>query len=635
METPVEPRRVVRFGVFEVDFQGGELRKRGVKPFQVLVTLLDKPGQVVTRDELRKKLWDSDTFVDFEHSLGTAINKIREALGDSADSPRFIETLPRRGYRFIGSISTARGAGGTEERSLASEIGTPVPASLTTHSKRTSATPLALLGALLGLIIVCGAIYEWKRTRIVRSPQHKIRLAVMPFQNLSGDAAQEYFSDGMTEEMITQLGRMYPERLGVIARTSAMLYKNARKSAAQICSELGADYLLEGSVRRAGNHVRITAQVIQCTDQTHLWAGNFERDLGDILGLQGDVAQGIAQNIQLALTPEDRARLYHTHQADPEAHQAYLLGLFFLNQRAPGALEKAVNYFSQAIARDPAYAQAYSGLSDSYSLLHYYGTKPKAEMMANQRTAALQAVALDDTLAEAHTSLAQNFVDEWDWPQAEKEFRRAIQLNANYSLAHLWYSWFLQYEGRLDEATSEARTALELDPVGVASNSNIGYLYAERHQYDKAIEQLQKSSELSPDYPDAHLELANVLFLARAYVKGYSELVRAAELSGHKQFAACVRTATDTYSRSSFTESMQVLAECRMRASKTELLPPYDTAVEYALAGNRSEAFKWLANACDERDDWLSYLKVDPAFDSLRSDQRFADLVRRVGLPLS
>jgi tetratricopeptide (TPR) repeat protein len=426
---------------------------------------------------------------------------------------------------------------------------------------------------------------------------------------------------------------MHPERLGVIARTSAMLYKNAQKSAPQICRELSADYLLEGSVRRAGNRARITAQMIQCTDQTHVWAGNSERDLGDILALQGEVAQGIAQNIQLALTPEDRARLSRTHQADPEAHQAYLMGLFFLNQRAPGALEKAVEYFSQAITRDPAYGLAYSGLSDSYSLLHYYGTKPRVEMMPKQKTAALQAVTLDDTSAEAHTSLAQNFVDEWDWPHAEKEFRRAIELNGNYSLAHLWYSWFLQYQGRLDEAASEARIALELDPVGVVSNSNIGYLYAERSRYDQAIEQLQKSSELSPDYPDAHLELANVLFLARAYVKGYSELERSAELSGQKKFAACVRTAADTYSRSSFPESMQTLAQCRVRASRTELLPPYDTAVEYALAGNPSEAFKWLANACDERDDWLSYLKVDPAFDSLRSDQRFTDLVRRVGLP--
>jgi TolB-like protein len=325
MHPKTETVAIQRFGAFELDLRSGELRKKGVRirlqeqPFEVLTVLLQRPGEVVTREELRSAIWPADTFVDFDNSLNTAINKLREALGDSADSPRFIETLPRRGYRFIAPVN------GVKPVSASKQLATG-----------------------------------------------KIMLAVLPFDNLSGDREQEYFSDGLTEEMINQLGRLHPERLGVIARTSAMKYKHANKGIDQIGSELGVDYVLEGGVRRAGEHLRITAQLIQVTDQTHLWAESYERDLRDALALQSEVALAIASEINVKLTPQQRTRLANTRPLIPAAYEAYLKGRFYWNKRTADGVKKGIEHFEKAIEKDPSCPLAYVGLADSYGTLGFY-----------------------------------------------------------------------------------------------------------------------------------------------------------------------------------------------------------------------------------------------------------------------
>jgi len=392
------------------------------------------------------------------------------------------------------------------------------------------------------------------------------------------------------------------------------------------------DYILEGTVRHAGDRVRVSAQLIQVRDQTHIWAKNYERELRDILTLQEQVAQAIASEVEIKLDPEGQARLANA-RVDPEAYEAYLKGRFFFNKRTPDGMRNAVKQFNQAVALDRGFALAYAGLADAHSLLHYYYFRPRMDAIADQKAAALKAVALDDSAAETHTTLAQTFVDEWSWSEAEREFQRAIGINPNYSLAHLWYSWFLQYQSRLAEAASEAQRALELDPLGVVSIANLGYIYAERRQFDQAIVQLQKSSELNPDYADPHLELANVFFLNHQYPQGFAELRKAADLSGQKRFASCVQVAMRADSRTSFQKSMEELAGCRVRASKSELLSSYDTAVEYAFAENPEKAFEWLEKAYHDHDDWLSYLAVDPALERLHNEPRFQDLLRRIGLP--
>ena len=592
-----EPKRanVLRFGVFEVNLESGELRKSGARirlqeqPFKILTALLEHPGEVVTREELRRRIWPEESFGDFDHAVNVAVGKLRIALNDPADFPRLIETLPRRGYRFIGPTSTTA-------------IAAEKPGRNTPEEPQNSGK--------------------------------KVVLVVLPFDNLSGDPEQEYFSDGMTEEMIAQLGRLQPGYLSVIARPSSMHYKGTAKRIDEIGRELRVNYILAGSVRRVGDRVRITAQLAQVHDQTQIWAESYDRSLPDILGLQSEVAQAIASEIKVALKPREQARLSGLHPIDPEAYEAYLKGRYYWNKRTEEALLKSAEYFRQAIEKNPTFALAYTGLADSQILLGDtgYGILPPCEARLEARTAALKALEIDDTLAEAHTSLAavkEQF--EWDWEGAESEFKRAIELQTGYTNAHHWYAYLLAQLGRLDEAATEIRRARELDPLSLIINADLGWVFYLARHYDKAVEQLRKSLELDQDFVRAHYLLGRTYLEKTMYDQATQEFLAATNLSERNPvYLAGLGCA---YAASGKTEeAIHILYELEER-SKGRYVPPYDIALIHVSLGRKENAFTWLEKAFEEGSDFKDELKVGPILDPLHTDSRFQDLLRRMNLP--
>src|SRR6266487_6150735 len=516
------------FGLFEVDLRAGELRKRGLRvrlqqqPFQVLATLLEHSGQVVGREELQKKLWPADTFVDFDHGLNKAINKIREALGDSAENPRFVETVARRGYRFIADV---RAADAAHVRSP--ELATPAADA---RDRQDPAGTLAMLTRLLPprawkipafvLLAVLASFAAWK-LRSGNRPSLIIRsLAVLPLESLSSDASQDYFADGMTDELISDLGQI--SALRVISRTSVMAYKHTRKSLPQIARELNVDAIVEGTVLRSGDQVRITAQLIQASADKHLWAASYQGDFRNTLSLQKQVASAIADQIRIELTPHEQAVLKNAKTVDPEAYEDYLKGRFFFNKRNSG--EKAQSYFQQAIEKDPNYPPPYTGLADVYQL----SDNPRLARESVQK-----ALALDNELAEAHNSLAELLYRfDRDWLGAEREFKRAIELNPNYAPAHHWYSMYLAFVGRRQQALAEAQKAHELDPLSPVVGANLAKKMQENNQYDKAIDQAKKTLELEPNSAVTHAVLGIVYEDKKMYVDAIREYKAALQLGG-------------------------------------------------------------------------------------------------------
>ena len=459
------------FGVFELDLRAGELRKRGLRvrlqqqPFQVLAMLLEHAGQVVSREELQKKLWPADTFVDFDHGLNKAINKIREALGDSAESPRFVETVARRGYRFLADVRVADAAP-VRSPELAPQ---PHPAA-DARDRQDPAGTLAMLTHLLPprawkistfvLLALLASLAAWKLHSGNR-PSPVIRsLAVLPLESLSSDASQDYFADGMTDELISDLGQI--SALRVISRTSVMAYKHTRKSLPQIARELNVDAVVEGTVLRSGDQVRITAQLIEGAADRHVWSQSYQGELRDTLALQNNVARAIADQIRINVNPQEQAALRNVTVVNPVAYESYLKGRYFWNKRTADGLKVALAYFNEAIDEDPKYAQAYSGLADTYALLGdwQYAVMTPKEALPKAKAAAIKALELDSALGEAHNSLAfclDGF--DWDFDSAGKEFRRAIELNPGYATAHHWYAWHLALLRRYDEAIVEMRKA--------------------------------------------------------------------------------------------------------------------------------------------------------------------------------
>jgi serine/threonine-protein kinase len=460
----------------------------------------------------------------------------------------------------------------------------------------------------------------------------KVMLAVLPFENLSADPEQEYFSDGMTEEMIAHLGRLQPEQLGVIARTSAMQYKNTTKQVDQIGRELGVQYLLEGSVRRAAGRVRITAQLIQVSDQTHLWADTFDSDSADVLALQSQVAQFIAREINIKLTPEEQAHFGGFLPVDPEAFEAYLRGRYFWNKRTPGSMKKGIEYFQQAIEKDPNHPLAYAGLADSYNMLGNWSVLPPKEAYPEAKAAARKALGIDGKFAEAQVALSYaTFLYDWEWEEAEKGFERALELNPNYAPGHQWYAVYLIAWGRHNEARAEIERAHDLDPLSLIISSVRGWIFFMAREYDQTIEQCREIIELDPGFFAAHF------FLARAYgQKGmYEEAIvafqKAVSLSGGN--ISLMGNLGRVYALAGEKdEATRVLREL-MDLSKQQYVSPFDIAKVHTGLGEWDQAFVWLEKALEERHPWLVHLAVDPTLDSLRPDPRFQDLLRRLGLP--
>jgi TolB-like protein/DNA-binding winged helix-turn-helix (wHTH) protein/Flp pilus assembly protein TadD len=633
--------RLLRFGVFEVDLRAGELRKHGLRvrlqeqPFQVLALLLENHGEVVTREELQKKLWPADTFVDFDHGLNKAINKVREALNDSAESPRFVETVARRGYRFVAEVKVAEAAPvrspeiAPQPHPVAEARGyTDVDDKL---ARRQPILPsLAWKISAFVLVLLIASLAAWK-LRSWNRPSPVIRsLAVLPFESLSSDPSQDYFADGMTDELISDLGQI--SALRVISRTSVMGYKRARKPLPQIARELNVDAVVEGTVLRSGGQVRITAQLIEASADKHLWSQSYEGELQDTLALQNKVARAIADQIRISLNPQELAALKNAKVVNPEAYVSYLKGRYFWNKRTADSLKVGLAYFQQAIDEDAKYAQAYSGLADTYALLGdwQYAVMTPKEALPKAKAAAIKALELDSTLGEAHNSLAfclDGF--DWDLDAAGKEFRRAIELNPGYATAHHWYAWHLALLHRYDEALAEMRKAESLDPLSLVINADLAELLALAHSYDESIQQSRKTIEMDPNFGLAHNHLGQAYLQKHRNDEAVAELQKAVELSGRSP--TCMANLARAYVASGKRgEAENLLSDLKKRSSPSHSLAS-EIAVIYVALGDTDQAITWLKRGYEER--FNPGVLLRPGFDPIRSDPRFEDLVRRIGLP--
>ena len=635
-EVPVPARRV-RFGAFEVDLHSGELRKHGLKaklqdhPFQILALLLEHPGDLVTREELRRKLWPADTFVDFDVGLNTAIKRLRDALGDTAERPRYVETLPRRGYRFIGSIEQAAtpAAPGTSASEPLVE-----PAVNAAPRRRMNNWTLAAagLGVAVALFFGLRATVRWEKGKAAPSTSQIRSLAVLPLENLTGDPSQEYFSDGMTEALITDLGKI--GELRVISRTSVMRYKGTKKSLQEIARELQVDALVEGTVARSGDHVRITANLVQASPEKHLWADSFERNLRDVLELQDDASRAIANGIQIRLTPQEQVRLAGAHSVNPEAYEAYLEGRYFWEKLWPGGGQKASDYFKLAIEKDPTWALPYSGLADSYLMVGGNTALPN-EFCRKAKDAALEALKKDDEAAETHALLADvEFWCDWDWTVAEREVRRAIELNPNFARAHSSYGRYLWAMGRTEEGLAETKRAVELDPLSLRIRWDRWLLLYLAGQYDGAAEQCRKMQEIDPNNSLGHLYFGDVYVQKGDLAQAISELQEAMKLSEGRNNRAIAHLAYAYALADRRNDAQSLLAKLK-EISKLRYVHPDLVAAVYAGLGQKEDAFAWLEKAYQVHSRDLLELKDDPHFASLRLDPRFADLVRRVRLSLA
>jgi TolB-like protein/DNA-binding winged helix-turn-helix (wHTH) protein/Tfp pilus assembly protein PilF len=621
---PNQMPRARRFGPFILDLRTGELTRDGCRiplqgqPAQFLVLLISQPGQLVTREDLRAKLWPEDTFVDFDHGLNNAVNRVREALGDSAGSPRYIETVPRKGYRFIGEAEAPSPASPPIESAAGGSF------LAWAFSHRT----LVLLGVAILLAAVAG--WGWYRFH-ERSlpPAARIQsLAVLPLANLSGDPSQEYFADGMTDELTTALAKV--SALRVTSRTSTARYRDTREPIQQIARELNVDAIVEGSVARSGKRVRITAQLIDARNDQHMWAESYERDLSDILNTQNTVAVEIAQQVRANLTSAERTAFAARSTVVPEAYDAYLRGRRELGKQRPEAFRQGLEYFQQAIALDRLYAPAYAGLADSYSLLVNYSALPPLEAFPRAKSAALKALDLDANLAEAHTSLA--FVRhhfDWDWDGAEAEYKLALRLDPNNAITHLRYAELLSNLGRHDEAIREITVARQLDPLSLVVRSNLGrFLYYAR-RYDEAIAEIKQVLAADPHRSWSRVTLAFCYEQKGMYSQSLAEQeTLRAEFNGVYGIGSAY-----LFARMGRLQDARAVLKYHEQPAPDGVQDGVFIAAAYAQLGEKDRAFQWLGRAYQNRDYFMTFIKTDPFMDPLREDPRFEDMLRRVGFP--
>src|ERR1700716_483827 len=649
MGTPATSARIVRFGIFEVDLNALELRKNGLRlklpeqPFQILAMLLERPGEIITRDELRNRLWQTDTFVNFDHGLNNAVMRLREVLGDSSDNPRFVETIPRRGYRFIAHVDEFFPAPVQEHTANQIVMGTPA-----THPQSATAPPegksllltqrriaVGIVGLLVTLIagLIAARYFTTRNSNSVLVGKQTTSLVVLPLENLSGDQEQDYFADGMTDELIANLAKI--RSLRVISRSTAMAYKHTRKPLSEIANELHVDAVVEGTVLRVDNRVRITAELVQVSTDRHLWAETYESQIGDVLALQNRVSSAIVNEIRINLSPQDRERLARNPAIAPEAYENYLKGRFYWNKRSDENLNKAIAYFSQATAQDSHYALAYAGLSDCYSIVGatIFGTMPVSEAAPKAREAARRALEIDPTLAEAETPLATlKFNYDWDWSGAEEGFQHAIQLNPSYATAYQRYSLFLMAMGRFQDGFSQINKARALDPLSISINFSLGWRLYLARQYDRAIVQLRNTLEMDPSYELPHLVLGQAYEEKGAFDLAISELQKALELSHGTPLM--VSALAHAYARAGNKLEAEKLLKQLERNAKTKYVSPYYFAVVYLGLGDDAQAMNWLEKAFADRSNGLVFMRVEPELDHLRSNPRFLALQQRLRFPL-
>jgi TolB-like protein/DNA-binding winged helix-turn-helix (wHTH) protein len=631
MRAAVPAWRIVRFDIFELDVRAGELRKAGVKlrlqgqPIQVLATLLNNAGELVTREELRAQVWPAETFVDFDHSRHNAIARLRETLGDSAGSPRYIETLPRRGYRFMGTVEKI----GIEESPLPAPTEPASEAPVVPIRSGPRAIHMFALVVILGiaalLILPPSLAHHAAATASVRS------IAVLPLDNFSGDPAQEYFVDGMTDELITDLAKI--GGLRVISRTSVMRYKGTKEALPQIAQELNVDGIIEGSVMRSGQRVRITAQLLHGPTDKHLWAETYERDLGDVLSLQSEVARAIAQQVRAQVTPEQQARFSTARPVNPEAYDAYLRGRYYLSNQftTPQPLHMAKTYFEEAVQKDPGFALAHSGLADAYLYSAIFREASPESAYRPAEEAVRHALSLDDSIGEAHDTLAVlSWRYSWDWTAVERELNQAIALAPSYICAHEDRAEYLSFRGRRSEAEAELSKSLELDTSvsSALTESSVDY---QLRDFDRLVEASRRGLALNPGEWLEHFYLGIGYEGTGKRLESVAEYQKAVELSGGDQDAtAALAHAYAGIGRRA--ETKKILRDLAQASTKV-YVSPYLIATLYATLGDKDSAFKFLEKAYREKSLDLSwYLKADLRIDNLRSDPRYQSLLRRVGL---
>lgn len=617
MPVPVRSPHRICFRDFELDLTSGELHKAGQKvplppkAFELLGCLVERPGEVVTREDLRSRLWAADTFVEFDDSLNHAVKKLRQALGDSAENPEFIETLPRHGYRFVVPTDGSKN---------------PEDAA---RPKRPYVAPILVSAlALLALMAALAAYDVGGLRRQLRgsTPGPTIRsLAVLPLSNLTGDPQQDYFADGMTDALITDLAKI--RELKVISRTSVMRFKDTKKPLPEIARTLGVDGIVEGSVQRSGERVRITVQVIHAPTDTHVWSESYERDARDVLSLQAAIAQAVALEVKVALNPAESSRVVAARTVNPEVYELYLKGRYEADKLSQEGMKKSLDYFQQVINLDPTFTAAYCGEADSYTTLGIDGFAAGAEVYPKAKAAALRALELDPTSAEAHASLGfVLFNYDRDHGGAIRELETATRLNPNYVPAHLWYSLSLAWLGRSEDAIQQIEHARRLDPLSARINTNVVYVLFLGRQYDRAIAEAHKALELEPNYAWTHF------FLARAYLqKGMNEEAFAEfqrRLSLQPNFPKAQTDLALAYAAlGDEKEALRILGKLQQQA-KQEYVTPYPMARAYFRLGQKEEALAWLQKGLATNDGDMQQLKVDPDFDPLRSDPRFQNLLR-------
>ena len=630
----------IAFGEYWLDLRTGELRRNGgvvklqPQPAKVLTVLAARAGEVVTRQEMAQQVWGSETHVDFEHGLNYAIQQIRSVLEDDPKNPKFLETIPKRGYRFIAPI--------IPPAAMQVQLEIPIGASKNRWDsrKRTVGAPLVyIVSVIVAVAIVAAVASGYLRTRRLATA-HAARiqsLAVLPLRNLSNDSSQEYFSDGMTDELITDLAKS--AGLRVISHTSVERYKGTKLSLPEIARELGGvDAVVEGTVLRAGDRIRITAQLIDGHSDQHLWADSYERDVRDILALQNDVAQDIANEVAITLRPSQQERLWTARGLVPAAHEEYLKGIFDASKLTPEGLQSGIGHFDEAIKVDPQYAPAYAGKAEAYGWAAGLAILPSADVLPKARVAANKALELDDTLSQAHHSLAWvKYSLDWDFREAEHRFQRALQLNANDVTAHLWYGMFLAQRGRVDESLAEMKRARQLDPLSLMVNALAATPLLASRQYDAAIEQLNKVLLMDPTNGVGHWMLLVSYEGKGDLLKAMDEREKQAVLfwqkspeNARKQVAP-LRTA---YALSGAEGYWKTRLDSFGSNQDQERADQYELAVTLARVGDSERAFGCLEKSLVAHSDaFLYWLQGEPAFDSMRADPRFGNLLHHIGLP--
>ena len=602
---------------------------------ELLIFLIERQGELVSREEIAHRLWGKDVFVDIEHSINTAVRKVRQALRDDPEQPRFIETVVGKGYRFAAPVRITSDSDASQPIYQPVAITAPAAAEKSTQPSVRERFSAKIAILLVGFIVAAGVLGFVAIRSLHRREANEpaiTSIAVLPLKNLSGNPEQEYFADGITEEIIGRLANIHGLR--VISRTSVMHFKDTRQPIPEIARALGVDAILEGSVTREEDHVRVNAQLIRGPTDTHVWAAEYEREARDIIGLQDELAKAIAQEVQITLTPRERGDLTVARPIDPEAHENFLKGRYYLNERTEGAVTKSLGYFQQAIAKDPNYAVAYCGLADAYALLGLRGSVPSQQSLSKAKTAALKAVGLDDSLAEAHASLGfLAETHEWDWATAEREYQRALELNPGDARTHNWYAGYLTYVGRVAEAVEEAKHARELDPLSLPINNALAGRLLVAGRYEEALQQVRQTLELDPHFAPAYQTLGWAYLKTGKRQDAIRDFRQAVAISSNNDgdflldlgFAYAVNGESD--------EARRVLAKLK-ELNRRGLMPSGSLGILYGALGDKDKAFRWLEKAYQERDPELTYLKVpNRRFEPLRSDPRFLALVRRVGLP--